>query len=326
MPDSLGEVTPAQVVQGIRDANTTRYISAIGLVLLLYNHILSFPDEVEFIWSARSSFAKHVFLLNRYVVSVAQICVAVLMNHFTDDALPNASCQLVITVAFIIGICSIASGNVLVILRVITLWDRDKYIAWLMAIGFCASFTSTAVFAIIVLVNAYSGFMYVPFAHTCVSTIKSPALPGVWASPLIFEVMVLTLVIYNALNRPRGSTTPLHRVLLRDGILFFASLASELFCQFVWVASLLMSSLVAALRTINLIVAIISRPTLVFSGVFFLWSMTTLVLNHSLLNIHKASAKSAHIRLPSRTSYRGHSRQPSDILTPRHTAGAGPVA
>ncbi|EJD03306.1 uncharacterized protein FOMMEDRAFT_43934, partial [Fomitiporia mediterranea MF3/22] len=190
----------------------------IGLVLLLYNQILSFPDEVDFIWSARSSFAKHVFLLNRYVVSILQICVAV--QVFTEPVLLQ-SCQVVVTVTFTIGICSIASGNVLVILRVVTLWDRDKYIALLLAIGFCASFTSTAVFTTIVLTNAYSGFVYVPFAHTCVSSIKPSALPGVWASPLIFEVMVLTLVIYNALNRPRGSTTPLHRVLLRDGILFF---------------------------------------------------------------------------------------------------------
>src|SRR5260221_3919843 len=37
----------------------------------------------------------------------------------------------------------------------------------------------------------------------------------------IFELSVLFLTAYNALSRPRDSTTRLMRVLYRDGILFF---------------------------------------------------------------------------------------------------------
>ncbi|KAL5506992.1 hypothetical protein ACEPAH_6448 [Sanghuangporus vaninii] len=273
----------ARMIQGMHDTNTTRYISAIGLVLLLYDHFLTFPDEVEFVWRARPNFAKKIFLLNRYIVAISQICIAVSMNHFTNDPLPDKACKTMISIAFVVGVCSIACGNVLVILRVVTLWDRNPYVARFMALGFCASFCSTISFMIVVLRHAYPGFAYVAYAHMCVSTIKSPVLPGVWASSLVFEVLVLSFVTYNALSRPRDRGTPLRDVLYRDGMLFFACLSS--------------------LRTANLVISIIARPTLTMSGVFFIWAMTTLVLSRSLLNIHKVSNESSHARMPSRGTY-----------------------
>ena len=38
---------------------------------------------------------------------------------------------------------------------------------------------------------------------------------------LVFEVIVLGLVVFNALSRPRGKSTSLRHMLYRDGILFF---------------------------------------------------------------------------------------------------------
>lgn len=80
--------------EGHRDANATRYLSgmcdrkpltragadgfivAVGLVFLLYDHALTFSDEVELVWKAKPSFAKHLFLFNRYLVAGCLIAVA----------------------------------------------------------------------------------------------------------------------------------------------------------------------------------------------------------------------------------------------------------
>lgn len=50
--------------------------AAAGLVTLVYDHILTLPDEIALIWAAPSSFSKHVFLLNRYIVPSALASVA----------------------------------------------------------------------------------------------------------------------------------------------------------------------------------------------------------------------------------------------------------
>ncbi|KAL5528145.1 hypothetical protein ACEPAF_7281 [Sanghuangporus sanghuang] len=58
-------------------------------------------------------------------------------------------------------------------------------------------------------------------------------------------------------------------------------------------------------------ISIVARPTLVLCGVYFNWALTTLVLNRSLLNIHKATSEAGHTRLSSRYSKK-YSNQDSD--------------
>lgn len=59
------------------DANATRYLEAIGLTILLYDHVLTFAGEVRLIWFAPTSFVKYTFLFNRYLVLATLITVAV---------------------------------------------------------------------------------------------------------------------------------------------------------------------------------------------------------------------------------------------------------
>uniref|UniRef100_A0A0W0ETA0 DUF6533 domain-containing protein n=1 Tax=Moniliophthora roreri TaxID=221103 RepID=A0A0W0ETA0_MONRR len=66
-----------------RNVQALRYISAAGLVMLLYDHLLCFDDEVALIWKARWTIPKTLYLLLRYVVP---ICIAIhlhLLKHCT---------------------------------------------------------------------------------------------------------------------------------------------------------------------------------------------------------------------------------------------------
>jgi hypothetical protein len=47
-----------------------------GLVVVLYDHVLTFGDEVRLIWAAPRSFAKWIFLVNRYLTEVCLLAVA----------------------------------------------------------------------------------------------------------------------------------------------------------------------------------------------------------------------------------------------------------
>lgn len=50
--------------------------AGVGLVLLMYDHLLTFKEEVRLVWHAKPSVANFVFLLNRYLVLALQIGVA----------------------------------------------------------------------------------------------------------------------------------------------------------------------------------------------------------------------------------------------------------
>ncbi|KAJ7204862.1 hypothetical protein B0H12DRAFT_1243583 [Mycena haematopus] len=49
-----------EAVVALQNVLTTRYVSAAGFVLLLYDHLLTLDDEVDYIWSAPNSVAKAI--------------------------------------------------------------------------------------------------------------------------------------------------------------------------------------------------------------------------------------------------------------------------
>jgi hypothetical protein len=49
--------------------------TAVGTVVLLYDHLITLPDECRFVWKAKKSFAKYAFLLNRYAVPSVMVLV-----------------------------------------------------------------------------------------------------------------------------------------------------------------------------------------------------------------------------------------------------------
>lgn len=48
-------------------------VTVAGLVTLLYDHFLTFDDEVKLIWKAKMSLPKLLFLFNRYVVPTMMV-------------------------------------------------------------------------------------------------------------------------------------------------------------------------------------------------------------------------------------------------------------
>jgi len=266
-PDPMS-ISLAVIQQDFRDANAARYLSGIGLVLLLWDHAITFADEVQLIWKARPSFAKYAFLVNRYLVACDLFTAAFFMNHFSSTPISDKTCKIFFVVSPMLGVLSIGLANILVLLRVLTLWDRDRGVVKLMTIGFLVSFAATTGTMIAAVTIFLPGIRFDTTLHMCITTESSKVLTGVWASPMVFEILVLAATCMNSLTTPRKSDTALRNALHRDGIAFFST--------------------ITILRTFNLVVAAVAPPPLILLGMFFVWAMTTLTLNRSLLNIQKA--------------------------------------
>jgi len=74
------QVRPAAFVNSGKRWNGSSHVAvdwgtAAGTVVLLYDHIITLPDEYRFVWKANPSFAKYAFLLNRYVVPSVMLLV-----------------------------------------------------------------------------------------------------------------------------------------------------------------------------------------------------------------------------------------------------------
>ena len=54
--------------------------------MLLYDHLMTLPDEYRFVWKAKKSFAKYAFLLNRYAVPSAMLLTLAGTSHTRECA------------------------------------------------------------------------------------------------------------------------------------------------------------------------------------------------------------------------------------------------
>ncbi|KAI0093427.1 hypothetical protein BDY19DRAFT_923643 [Irpex rosettiformis] len=275
--------TISQLVQALEDARTTKYLGVAGLIVLLYDHALTLSDEVSLVWAAPRSFAKYAYLFNRYMVVICLLGVTHEMSGLSGNVYSELSCRRFLFTVSVLSLFSIAIGNILVLLRVILLWDHRPIISRLMTFGFVVSFSAQATLMVITLIELIPGVYWASSPlDMCITTYTTPKLIGVWASPMLFEVLVIFSTVLNAFDRPHQAELRVAKTLYRDGIIYFCA--------------------VTFFRTLNLIFSIIGTASTSMRMVFFAWSCTTIVLSRALLNIRKQEVVSDHYAVSGRTS------------------------
>ncbi|VDB90069.1 unnamed protein product [Peniophora sp. CBMAI 1063] len=260
MSSATLQVLYDQLISGLNAANVTRYLSAAGLVVLLYDHLLTVSDEVNLVWRAPRSFAKFAYLGNRYLVLAALIDVNVGFSGLSGLTFTN---QGYITATFE-PYLSLRDEPIAVVERVVLI---TLTLAWFLS--YCATIGLMTATVVILA----PGIEYNPLARICAITTTSPTLIAVWACPMLFEITVFLATLYNGFARPRASGIPLAGVLHRDGALFF-------FC-------------VTCLRVVNLAFAATLNPRLVALPVFLTWALITVCVNRLLLHIRAAEVRLA---------------------------------
>ncbi|KAG2064738.1 hypothetical protein BDR04DRAFT_955331, partial [Suillus decipiens] len=241
--------------------------------ILLWDHFLTLHDEIELIWRAQLSFPKLLFLFNRYAVPTCLIVLTyVVRGQANERGLPTdslQSCQAWFGVGIIIGMVSIGTSNFLILLRLWVLWDRRTRLV-IVTLPLFLITQITAIVCTTYVVSSMMPFMiFEPYLQSCMLTQKVNFVvlwaPGV----IVFEVMIFITTWWNALDQPLSQHTKMTKVMYRDGsIYFFVS---------------------GRLRLLNLILSIISPLSLIFLGVFFIWSACNVTLTRLIINLRRAA-------------------------------------
>lgn len=89
MSSTQGEALDT-LIETLENVRATQYVTAIGLIVLLYDHALTFQDEVELVWKTKLTIAQVTFLILRYLpilgilVENVQLSGLVVAVHFPD--------------------------------------------------------------------------------------------------------------------------------------------------------------------------------------------------------------------------------------------------
>ncbi|KAG9125541.1 hypothetical protein FRC07_007193 [Ceratobasidium sp. 392] len=228
----------------------SRYLSAAGYVLLLYDYFLTLPEEVRLIWPTSWSLVKVLFLINRYSVPIF-----LTINSW-----------------------------VLLLLRVHALYGRSRRVLVFLIIFYVLTYVTILSTATLALIRMIPQLAYSPLAGICSISVKPVTLQAVWAAPLGFEIVIFGMTMYKCLEHAKAQQlhTPLLKTLYRDGFLYFL--------------------IIVVIRILNLALWIVAPPSLVYLGLYFIWSLITLLISRLLLNLRNVSS---HSQWQAETNVRG---------------------
>ncbi|ESK87225.1 hypothetical protein Moror_5813 [Moniliophthora roreri MCA 2997] len=174
------------------NVQASRYLSVAGVVILLYDHLLT-----------------TLFLTPRYVVTT---CVSIHtyessgLTHSVSfpDLMLMFGIDSVLQSMLCLGMITIALGNLVVLLHVWSIWERkSRFVKGIMALYIATHLASIVSLATAVL-------MIIPvttFSHElrlCIMSDRDVSFTMLWVPELVFEVSMLDAVIWNALDRPRS--------------------------------------------------------------------------------------------------------------------------
>ncbi|KZS89535.1 hypothetical protein SISNIDRAFT_489217 [Sistotremastrum niveocremeum HHB9708] len=197
--------------------------------------------------------------------------------------------------AIALGILSIAVGDGLVLKRVCILWENRRLVYNILFIVW-ASVTTTALCVAIFAISRFAPeVVFDRDFDTCVPTSRIQLVAPAWGIPLIFDITVLVMTCWNALDRPRQLSTRLTTSLSKDGIFYF--LARYLLVE----DSRLIDG--SALRILNSILFWKAPSSLILAGAYCSWALAVtvtsrLVINFRVVDLQKGSDTSmAHGRI-----------------------------
>jgi len=264
LPREVAESLPLT----LEHIQAARFTSAAGAVLLLYDHMITFADEVEFIWSAQWSLPKALFLFVRYAVPIAIFITLHQMSGLSHVVLSDMFCKIWFGTSTFLGMTTIAISNFLVLLRLWVIWDRNTMLMRWTTFCFVVTQLANAACALAALFHIIPNSVFNTELHMCILLARSNAVL-LWAPGVFFEMVIFTTACWNALERPRDSH--IANALYRDGFYYFIILFT--------------------LRIANLVIAAAAPLSLLFLGVYFIWCSTTVTLTRLIIALRRVSTK-----------------------------------
>ncbi|CCA72452.1 hypothetical protein PIIN_06388 [Serendipita indica DSM 11827] len=236
----------------------SKHMTYAFFTLLIYDHILTLPEEIKLTWFGRPSFVKTLFLFNRYM---APLFIAI----------DVATCRSWLIADIVFELLSLLTTTLIITYRVHAVLGNLRYmLPTLMAVWGAQAVVSVLLVIILVIIKAGPS-MGAVFGLCLVDVHKS--MWTIWIPSIFFHTLIFGLLVWKAWATPRDSQTPLLMLLIRDGILFFG----VVFIAF------LFNLLVWAVGPISL--AILPHDSV--------WAICTIALSHLMLSIDNISSNTA---------------------------------
>ncbi|KAJ7917184.1 hypothetical protein B0H13DRAFT_1995586 [Mycena leptocephala] len=240
----------------------TRYLSAAAIALLIYDHALSFDQEVTLIWlnTAAGAGNRIGFMINRYLTEAMVVYVSYMLSGNSRGLTDNVrGCRIFIWLFAIASTVFVAVSHFIIMARLYTLWDRRQEIKWVLMGSFGVTISISMSFSILAAHQVQPFLEYSLIIHMCTFAQKPWALPFMLGTLTLFDLFIILMTVVNAFHRPYQKQADVVTALQRLVPPF--------------------------LRFISLMMAIFGDPSNCFVTLSFVWTMCSVVNSRIQLRV-----------------------------------------
>ncbi|OSD07133.1 hypothetical protein PYCCODRAFT_1402487 [Trametes coccinea BRFM310] len=204
------------------ELRTTFYVGIASFTALVWDHIITLGDEIEYIWKRKKGPLIYLFLLNRYLTPLGFIIN--LFAYFSPVWTPSV-CEHFVRYEGSMTVIGINIAALMMLLRIYAMYERKKSVVIFVGVVFCVEFG----------VNAWLLTHGVAVRHRAGITgtactmifdpdkVKGPiASASAWL-PLLYDTIVFVLTIKRTYRGVKNPTVGrIMRVLLKEGLLYYS--------------------------------------------------------------------------------------------------------
>ncbi|CEL54322.1 hypothetical protein RSOLAG1IB_06972 [Rhizoctonia solani AG-1 IB] len=216
-------------------AHVSRCVSYAGVCLLVYDHFLTFADEVRLVWSRPTNVISIFYLINRYTTPLI-LAVDIYDKGGLTKELNTQFCKIWFVAEGYMNFLLLAVIHFLMVMRVNALYGKRQKIAYTLHIAYALYFIAT--FSIVTpgMLQAVKTFYAEnQFLHVCWGQLVD-YFWITWVPALLLETFIFGLTAYKAWTYSREQMiVPVARTLYRDGFQYYiVILLCSLFPLLVW--------------------------------------------------------------------------------------------
>ncbi|CAE6427378.1 unnamed protein product [Rhizoctonia solani] len=210
------EETPEQInglIVATEHVFLTQYITVAGFILMIWDHFITIPTEIQLVWPAKLSLVKVLFLLNRYI---PPIFIAIDTAMLTKI---NASCEIWTFLDIGVQLLTMFAATFLIGMRVHILWDNRRDIFLWVSIAWVSHVAANIILVIMSSEKNAGSYSVQPMFNICSGRVEDAW--NVWIPVMLYHCFIMVLLVIKSLSTPRIASTRIHNVIIRDGFVYF---------------------------------------------------------------------------------------------------------
>jgi len=212
-------VVDQATIEDYRNSLLTKYVGVASFTILVWDHIITFPDEVELIWKGTKGPLVYLFFLIRYLIPLSFI---VNLWAYFSTSWTHLSCSHFVRFEGAMTMIGISIVAMMMFLRIRALYRR---VLAVQAVVIAILLTFIGVNSWL-LTRGIPVHHSSPFVESC-TMIFDPRLPGPITSstawlPLLYDSVVVALTLFRTVRGiyTKSAGQILH-VMLREGLLYY---------------------------------------------------------------------------------------------------------